>query len=352
MVSATEAKPSRVKATRTCAAGGGTAARDSGVAAMSSADLAELLTTFNETTGRLQSAHEKLTGEVARLEKELRGANRQLRRARQLAALGEMAAGIAHEVRNPLGSIKLYAKVLCEDLTHMPEQAGVAGKIMGAVDRLNAVVGDVLSFSREITPNSASISAWDVVEGAVESCRDVAARLGVEMCVDEPAMRDFAMWGDAGLLTLALTNVVRNACEAVGEFKGAKVRRVTIHTEHRRVLVPGESGSGARREAAVLIVTDTGPGVPEEALARVFNPFFTTRHTGTGLGLAIVHRVVDAHGGSVSIRNNHDRTSGGPGGATVELVIPELLDSDSESTIPHHVQDHAAVVRGVQEQRA
>lgn len=291
---------------------------------LSESDLAELLTTFNETTGRLQAAHEKLSAEVARLEKELRGANRQLRRARQLAALGEMAAGIAHEVRNPLGSIKLYAKVLCEDLVTMPEQASVAGKIMGAVDRLNAVVGDVLSFSREMTPRTAAIIAWDVVEPAVESCREVAGRLGVEVIADAAALAGTRLYADAGLLTLALTNVVRNACEAVGEFDGAAVRRVEVRAERRRVVVPGGVG-GERRDAVAIIVTDTGPGVPEEALARVFNPFFTTRHTGTGLGLAIVHRVMDAHGGSVSIRNNTPAA-----GATVELIVPESGPPDPD----------------------
>lgn len=332
--SAVTTKPLLGKATRTSVAPGGPRPESrpkTSAAPMSASDLAELLTTFNETTGRLQAAHEKLTAEVARLEKELRGANRQLRRARQLAALGEMAAGIAHEVRNPLGSIKLYAKVLCEDLASMPEQAGVAGKIMGAVDRLNAVVGDVLSFSRELTPRAAEITAWEIIEPALEASREVASRLGVEITFDRAALEAVHLNADASLLSLAATNVVRNACEAVGEFdapRGTTQRRVEVRAERRRVVIASDAKAGAsgeRRDAVAIIVTDTGPGVPEEALARVFNPFFTTRHTGTGLGLAIVHRVMDAHGGSVSIRNNAPDP-----GATVELIVPEASSNETD----------------------
>lgn len=290
-------------------------------AALSQQDLGELLSTFNEVTGRLQSAHERLTGEVARLQKELRGANRQLRRARELAALGEMAAGIAHEVRNPLGSIKLYAKVLVEDLGDRPNEKALAEKIAGAVDRLNAVVGDVLSFSREIRARRAGVNAWDVVSAAVDSARGVGGP-GVMVEADEAALVGVAIVADAGLLSQAVTNVVRNACEAVGEASGTG--RVTVTAERRRVL----SASGERGDGCAIVVGDTGPGVPDEVLARVFNPFFTTRHTGTGLGLAIVHRIVDAHGGTVTIRNVEE--GGVRTGAVVELIVPDPVAGEAE----------------------
>ncbi|MFM9958272.1 MAG: sensor histidine kinase [Phycisphaerales bacterium] len=305
-------------------------------ARISPTDLGDLLRTFNEVTTRLQTAHETLTAEVARLQSELRGANKQLRRARQLAALGEMAAGIAHEVRNPLGSIKLYARVLVEDLTargDAADQALTARKIVGAVDRLNAVVGDVLTFSREITPRAVEATAWHVIEPALEASRDVALRLGVRLDGDEAELRSVRLNGDLPLLAQALTNVVRNGCEA---FEGAaeggvgtEERRVTVVAERRRVALPG--GNGRRAEAAVIVVRDTGPGVPEEAMGRVFNPFFTTRNAGTGLGLAIVHRIVDAHGGAVSISN------GEQGGAVVELVVPDSGEGegvDEEALMP------------------
>jgi signal transduction histidine kinase len=113
-------------------------------------ELAELLGAFNDVTGRLQRTHERLQREVAGLKRELREANEQLSRSRRLAALGEMAAGIAHEVRNPLSSIRLYARMLEQDLADRPDQRSIAGRIGAAVHGLDAVVGDVLNFAREL----------------------------------------------------------------------------------------------------------------------------------------------------------------------------------------------------------
>ena len=111
-------------------------------------DLRQLMLTINETTQRLQQTHESLQLEVSRLQGELAEANAQLLRSRSLAALGEMAAGIAHEIRNPLASIGLYAQMLVEDLADRPETSRLAGKIGGAVDRLDTIVRDVLRFAR------------------------------------------------------------------------------------------------------------------------------------------------------------------------------------------------------------
>src|SRR5438874_11415481 len=108
------------------------------------------MASFNEVTSKLERTHESLRLEVARLQDELRQANEQLERSRRLAALGQMAAGIAHEVRNPLGSIRLYASLLEQDLGDRPAEKEIAGKIAAAVQGLDGVVGDVLNFSREL----------------------------------------------------------------------------------------------------------------------------------------------------------------------------------------------------------
>ena len=116
---------------------------------MSASELGELFGAFNEVTNRLQETHERLTGEVVRLKGQLRRANDELDRSRRLAALGEMAAGIAHEVRNPLGSIGLYAEMLLADLKSESPEHEIADKIKRAVVGLDAVVGDVLTFSQD-----------------------------------------------------------------------------------------------------------------------------------------------------------------------------------------------------------
>lgn len=267
---------------------------------MTPADLAELMTVFNEVTGRLQSSHELLNAEVERLRQELGEANDRLQRSRRLAALGEMAAGIAHEVRNPLASISLYARILEDDLSDRPEQREVASKIARAVRGAESIVQDVLSFAREITlrPEPAEASALfslALESAGIERAQGVLVRrldlagCGVELVCDRALVRQ------------SLVNLIRNAIEAMAETAGVHELTLDARVEGRE---------------AVLIVADTGPGVPEGVVDRMFNPFFTTRASGTGLGLAIVHRIADAHAGAVGVRNRDG------GGALLELRLP------------------------------
>ena len=120
------------------------------VVASTPGDLAELMASFTEVTSRLEETHAVLRGEVARLTSELQQANERLRRSERLAELGEMAAGIAHEIRNPLGSISLYSEILEQDLEGDEEGAQTARKIGSSVRRLDAIVRDVLDFARDL----------------------------------------------------------------------------------------------------------------------------------------------------------------------------------------------------------
>jgi signal transduction histidine kinase len=294
-------------------------------AALSPADLAELFSTFREAAAKLEGTHDVLRGEVARLESELREANQQLKRARQLAALGEMAAGIAHEVRNPLGSIRLYAGMLSQDLADRPAERDIAVKIASAVSRLDAVVRDVLAFSREIAVRPEPCAAPDLLRDAADACADLSRGAGVPLVID--AASD-AVRCDPVLMHQALTNVVRNALEAVASESAPPPHGVWLTAARRRAAGP----DGRRERMAVLAVRDSGPGVPGDVLPRVFNPFFTTRHSGTGLGLAIVHRIIDAHGGRVALANNTRPGPRGepPRGATVEFLIPDAEPADAD----------------------
>jgi len=274
-------------------------------------ELADLVRSFTEITAKLEASHDRLRGEVARLTSELSEANQQLERSRRLAALGEMAAGIAHEVRNPLGSIRLYAAILMKDLPEAERK--IAAKIDGAARDLDGVVGDVLTFAKEIRLRHEEVDARLLCERAIESAGPVAA--GVEVHLDVPD--GIGLWIDESLARQALVNLVRNACEAVKDQPALR-RRVVIGA--RRDTIRLEEGKPARA-VAVIRVEDRGAGVSEEVRARMFNPFFTTRAAGTGLGLSIVHRIVDAHGGVVSIRNIVSE-GGAVLGAAAELVFP------------------------------
>ncbi len=300
-----------------------------GAGALGERDLAELLGAFNDVTSKLQVAHESLRAEVVRLQGELRQANAQIERSRRLAALGEMAAGIAHEVRNPLGSIRLYAKMLVDDLGvggDREKERGIAEKIGAATRGLDAVVMDVLAFAREMRVVVEPVEAGAMLSRAVEEClacdrADVHTGSVIRVVREDRAAGTDGevVVCDATLLHRALVNVVRNAIQAMREpgVDGCELRMGV-----ERLTLPGADG-GAESFVAIA-VRDSGPGIPAGVMERMFNPFFTTRATGTGLGLAIVHRIMDAHGGRVRVRNVESGGDGGRGGgAIVELLIPD-----------------------------
>lgn len=279
-------------------------------------DLAALMGAFNEVTAKLTATHEALQSQVAQLQAELSEAKDAVERSRHLAMLGEMAAGIAHEVRNPLGSIALYAKMLQDDLTDRPPQQDTARKIAVAVRRLEAVVGDVLSFARPIKLRVEDLDARELLESSLAAARSESAEWsGVEVKWAEPkrtgTTAPTTIHGDANLLYQALINVIRNAAQAMHEHSAPK-RELHLSYARRRV----RTEEGRTRSMIGLSVRDTGPGIAPEVAARIFQPFFTTRAAGTGLGLPIVHRIADAHGGRVTIENHPS------GGAVVTVLLP------------------------------
>lgn len=290
---------------------GGAAIAAAGPPALSPTDLAELMTAFNEVTAKLEQTHAQLRGEVRRLSAELRDANEALQRSKRLAALGEMAAGIAHEVRNPLGSIRLYATMLEEDLADRPACRGVATKINAAVRGLDAVVGDVLTFSRELRLRPVATDAGDLLTHALDACR---AEIGEVVRLDGAGGDGLVLECDGHLLHQALVNLLRNAGEANRVSGGT---RVWLDATAGAV----DPGDADPVPGVVLTIRDEGDGVPAGVIERMFNPFFTTRAAGTGLGLPIVHRIVDAHGGRVVVTNNSEYEPGARG-ATVALRLP------------------------------
>jgi signal transduction histidine kinase len=270
------------------------------------AELAEIIRAYNEVTERLQKSHEHLQAEVLRLREELASTNAQLQRSKRLSALGEMAAGIAHEIRNPLGAIQLYADLADQDLTtDQPQTDGARQnlqKIASAVRGLNGIVNDVLSFARELEPKAQPIDVKETFDSAVETHRPAIdeAAIAIHRRDAERSEGARTIQADAHLLKQAMVNLVRNAVEALSQ-QNDDTPTLLIDAQ------PDDQG-------LTLTVQDTGPGIAEDDVDRIFNPFFTTRNTGTGLGLAIVHRIVDAHGGTVTVHND--------GGAVFQLSLP------------------------------
>lgn len=279
-------------------------------------DLAQIIEAYNGVTEKMQASHERLQGEVVRLRQELTSANAQLQRSKRLSALGEMAAGIAHEIRNPLAAIQLYVGMVIDDLSDTgvspAEALENARKIASAVQGMSGIVNDVLSFARGIEPGCRPCAVSDLFDRAIAAHRPAIEAAGVTVVRSDREREGLSLSADPGLVQQALLNLVRNAVDAMQSVEGPRELMLDAETDEVGV---------------VLVVRDSGPGIPDDRVDRIFNPFFTTRSTGTGLGLAIVHRIVDAHGGSVSVANDR--------GAVFRLSMPQdagLSQSDVQST--------------------
>jgi signal transduction histidine kinase len=253
-------------------------------------DLHDLLQMYNQVTQRLQVSHERLEGEVVRLREQLEEKNRELERKKRLAALGEMAAGIAHEIRNPLGGIQLYANTL---LTYVGDRAAAAElvkKISSGVKGLNALVSDMLAFTRDLQLARHETELSEIVLESLELATPALLEQDVKVRV-HGSVEGKNVHVDRRLLVRVLLNLVQNAAQAIGENADA-----ACTSPHQGEILIRAAHSDGKTE---ITVEDNGPGIPAELLEKIFDPFFTTRHAGTGLGLAIVHRIIEAHGGTI-----------------------------------------------------
>jgi signal transduction histidine kinase len=263
-------------------------------------ELGRIILAYSEVTEKLQQSHEQLVQRVVALKAELGEKSRQLERRERLAALGEMAAGMAHEIRNPLGGIQLYASMLASDVAAMPPSLQLVNKISAGVRRLDALVSQVLQFTREISVTIRESDLAQIVGNAIDLSAPKICQRGVRVVVDGPA--HLAVNVDEHLFGQAVLNLVLNAVEAMSEGGTLQV-----------AFAPACAHQGATQFR--LMVRDDGPGIQPAILDRIFNPFFTTKETGTGLGLAIVHRVIEAHDGTITATNPPG------GGAQFEIRI-------------------------------
>lgn len=283
-------------------------------------EIASAATAFNTMTKRIRAQKERLEAQVGELErttKELCSTQEQLVRSAKLASVGTLAAGVAHEVGNPVSAIMGLSEVLSEggDDLEAEERQEYQQRIQSEAERVNRIIRDLLEYARS-TPEEMSgpTSVADAAEAAVGlmSPQKQFRLIDVQLVVEEdlPAV-------DIGMdpLTQVLLNLLLNAADAVSG-EGLVVVRAKYLSETELPKRPGA-------EAAVQIdVSDSGPGVPEEELEKIFEPFFTTKDPGkgTGLGLAMCESIVSRAGGIVTAKNNAER------GLTISLVLPLAAD--------------------------
>lgn len=253
---------------------------------------------------RLQDFSEKLE----ETNRQLRRAEAHARRAERLAALGQLSAGLAHEIRNPLGVIKGSADMLNRKVAASePLTAELAGYISSEVNRLNALVVRFLDFARPSKLELRPENITEIVDRALDAATASVPNSGVKI------ERDYApnlppVAADAQLCEQVFVNLITNALQAMQAQDGSIERklRLAIAPEETN----GEPGVGVN-------VEDTGPGVPPESREQIFNPFFTSKKDGVGLGLSIVAKIVDDHSGTIRLEENMPR------GARFHVFFPQ-----------------------------
>jgi signal transduction histidine kinase len=259
--------------------------------------------------------YQELAETLAETNRKLEQAQEEARRSERLAALGQMSAGLAHEIRNPLGVIKGSAEMLHQKLGESnPLASELAGYISSETNRLSALVTRFLDFARPLHAEPIPQEITVVLDRALHS---VSLSL-VQKGEDQPVQVERQYEADLPLVPLdeslseqAFVNLIQNAYDAMGSSGG------TLRVKAARTTSAGRDGVEVRIE-------DTGPGIPPELREQIFNPFVSTKKTGVGLGLSIVSRIVDGHHGT--IRVDGDREATGLQGASFVLFFPTSED--------------------------
>lgn len=258
---------------------------------------------FSQQSQHQTQLYRELAKRLAETNRRLELAQAEARRSERLAALGQLSAGLAHEIRNPLGVIKGSAEMLSQKLQGSDELAReLAGYISTEVNRLSALVTEFLDFARPLHAQLQPAGLTAILDRVLNM---VATRWNGKPVQVE---RHYAAGLppvplDQSLCEQAFLNLVQNAYEAMEERGG------TLRADVRLARMND-------REGAQLVLADTGPGVPDELREEIFNPFVTTKKTGVGLGLSIVSKIVDGHHGSIRVENAAE------GGAVFTLFFP------------------------------
>ena len=245
------------------------------------------------------------------LEREKEIENR-LRHAERLAALGRLVAGVAHEVRNPLATIRLRIQ-MCERATSNASLRESCAVALEEIERLNGMVSRLLSFSRPVHLQKESINLSRLIQQRLDTFRDKAQRVGVHFATD--FIRDGRpVQVDQNRMAQVFDNVIQNAIEAMSESGGIL-----------RCSVSSEMNAAATAWQTCVEFRDAGEGIGIDALHRIFDPFFTTKPSGTGLGLSICHEFVRAHGGEIHVESVQGQ------GTVVHISIPLQIEAVNAS---------------------
>jgi two-component system sensor histidine kinase HydH len=264
--------------------------------------------------------YQELAGTLAETNRKLAQAQEEARRSERLAALGQMSAGLAHEIRNPLGVIKGSAEMLHQKLGESnPLASELAGYISSETNRLSALVTRFLDFARPLHTELVPQEITAVLDRALHSVllmrKEEDALVRVERQY-EPSLPPVPL--DESLCEQAFVNLIQNAYDAMGDNGGT-------------LRITAAKANSVKRHGIEVRIEDTGPGIPTELREQIFNPFVTTKKTGVGLGLSIVSRIIDGHHGTIRVEGGRDG-SGQQGAAFVVFFPASEEDSLNQAS--------------------
>lgn len=265
-----------------------------------------LVNQFAMENKRQVARYQKLSETLEETNRQLRRAEEEARRSERLAALGQLSAGLAHEIRNPLGVIKGAAEMLSQKVAGtLPLASELAGYISSEVNRLNALVSRFLDFARPMSLELRPLRIAELVDRSLESVHhqlpDVEVKVDRQYSEATPEIL-----ADEQLCERVFVNLILNAYQAMaGGPGGQRILRVAVMPETSQGKIGG-----------AVTVEDSGPGVPVELREQIFNPFFTSKKEGVGLGLSIVAKIVDSHRGWIKLESDPGR------GARFHVFLP------------------------------
>ncbi len=234
---------------------------------------------------------------------EIQHLKREVARSQRLASIGRLAAGVAHEIRNPLSSIKGFATYFKERYRDTPKDHQTAEIMIQEVERLNRVIGQLLEFARPMSIQRKATQLGDLIRHSLKMVEGDAKQKGVTLDMEsDPHVETVQI--DPDRIKQVLLNLYLNAMEAMEEGGNLSVAFLGMPTNH----------------SIQITVSDTGPGIKPEDLPNLFDPYFTTKPSGTGLGLAIVHKIIESHEGEIQVESLVGE------GTTITMVIPHALE--------------------------
>ena len=234
---------------------------------------------------------------------EIRHLKREIARSRRMASIGRLAAGVAHEIRNPLSSIKGFATYFKERYRDTPNDHQTAEIMIQEVDRLDRVIGQLLEFARPMAIQKRPTRLDVLVRHSMKMVEGDARQKGITLNVEsDPSVKTVQI--DPDRIKQVLLNLYLNALEAMERGGRLSVAFHLVETNH----------------GIQITVSDTGPGIKPEDLPHLFDPYFTTKASGTGLGLAIVHKIIESHKGEIQVKSRRGE------GTTITVVIPHALE--------------------------